>query len=243
MTLLSVSKLRKSFEGLLVLSDLDLEVEPGEFVSLIGPSGCGKSTLFDLLTGSVSPDEGAITWKGAPVEDLSSLAAWMSQSDLLLPWLTLRENAMLPIRHPTGKDKKRGDSLLKRLGLRGFENYLPGKVSGGMRQRCALARTILFDRELILLDEPLSALDALTRQGLQGMLVTLQKEFGKTIVMITHDVEEALVTSDRLVTLSQAPMKITGNYSLQGYKPRHRDDPYVVKLRGAIMDVLQGRAS
>jgi len=243
MTLLSVSKLRKSFEGLLVLSDLDLEVEPGEFVSLIGPSGCGKSTLFDLLTGSVSPDEGAITWKGAPVEDLSSLAAWMSQSDLLLPWLTLRENAMLPIRHPTGKDKKRGDSLLIRLGLRGFENYLPGKVSGGMRQRCALARTILFDRELILLDEPLSALDALTRQGLQGMLVTLQKEFGKTIVMITHDVEEALVTSDRLVTLSQAPMKITGNYSLQGYKPRHRDDPYVVKLRGAIMDVLQGRAS
>lgn len=240
MTLLSAIGLRKTYQGISVIEDFDLEVERGDFVTLIGPSGCGKSTLFDLLTGFQGLDGGIIEWKGKKISDLSGKAAWMGQSDLLLPWLSILENAMLPLHSRKKADRDRALSLLKKLGLDDFENYLPGQISGGMRQRCALARTILFDRELILLDEPLSALDSLTRQGLQGLLVALQRDFGKTIVMITHDVEEALLTSDRLIILSSSPMTIRETHRLDLKKPRSRDNGHIVELRRDILKTLEG---
>lgn len=240
MTLLSVRELKKDFDGLSVLDDFSLSVDRGSFVSLIGPSGCGKSTFFDLLTGTVSPDGGRILWKGGPLPDLSTKVAWMAQADLLLPWLSALENGMLPKTSPKKSDRERAVALLRALGLEGFEDYLPHRLSGGMRQRAALARTIMFDRELILLDEPLSALDSLTRQELQGLLVALQRDFHKTIIMITHDVEEALTTSDVIVLLSEQPMEVRSIYELKGEKPRFRDDPYVVGLRKEILELLRG---
>lgn len=239
MSLVSLRGLTKRFDGVTVVEGLSLDVGAGQFVALIGPSGCGKSTLLDLLVGAVPRDEGTVLWHGAPVEDLSHNAAWMSQDDLLLPWLSLIDNAMLPVHRPDRDDRKRAASLLDRLGLQGFEDYRPDQVSGGMRQRCALARTLLFGRELLLLDEPLSALDALTRQGLQELLTVTQRDFGKTIVMITHDVEEALITADRLVILSRAPMTILEDLDLTGPKPRHGDSPVVVSLRRRIVDRLR----
>lgn len=240
MNLLSVQGLKKDFDGLSVLESFSLSVDRGDFVSLIGPSGCGKSTFFDLLTGAVPPDEGEFLWEGSGVSDLSTKAAWMAQSDLLLPWLSAMENGLLPKKNYTLQDRERAVDLFRKLGMEGFEDYLPHRLSGGMRQRAALARTIMFDRELILLDEPLSALDSLTRQGLQGLLVTLQKDFGKTIIMITHDVEEALITSDVVVLLSEQPMEVRSIYELKGEKPRLRDDPYVVGLRKEILGLLRG---
>ena len=240
MTLVSVEGLKKDFDGLSVLSDFSLSVDRGSFVSLIGPSGCGKSTFFDLLTGAIAPDEGRILWEGRTISDLSKKAAWMAQSDLLLPWMSALDNALLPRLSPKKSDRERAMALFCELGLEGFEDYLPYRLSGGMRQRNALARTIMFDRELILLDEPLSALDSLTRQDLQGLLVSLQRDFGKTIVMITHDVEEALVTSDFVVVLSDQPMSVRSSYELSGTKPRLRDDSYVVGLRREILDMLGG---
>ncbi|SMG35203.1 ABC transporter ATP-binding protein [Dethiosulfovibrio salsuginis] len=240
MNLLSVQGLKKDFDGLSVLEDFSLSVARGDFVSLIGPSGCGKSTFFDLLTGAVPPDEGELLWEGCGVPDLSTKAAWMAQTDLLLPWLSAMENSLLPKNNYTLQDRERAVDLFRKLGLGGFEDYLPNRLSGGMRQRTALARTIMFDRELILLDEPLSALDSLTRQGLQGLLVALQKDFGKTIIMITHDVEEALITSDVVVLLSEQPMEVRSIYEIEGEKPRLRDDPYVVALRKEILGLLRG---
>lgn len=240
MTLLSVQGLKKEFDGLSVLKDFSLSIDQGSYLSLIGPSGCGKSTFFDLLTGAISPGEGQILWDGRVVPDISTKVAWMAQSDLLLPWLSALENVLLPKISPKKQDRERAIDLFGKLGLEGFEDYLPHSMSGGMRQRCALARTIMFDRELILLDEPLSALDSLTRQELQGLLVSLQRDFGKTIIMITHDVEEAIITSDKIVLLSEQPMEIRLVYVLKGDKPRLRDDPYVVGLRKEILGLVGG---
>ncbi len=239
MSLVSLRRVTKYFGEIPIVKGFSLNVEAGQFVALIGPSGCGKSTLFDLLIGALPRDEGTILWQDKSVDDLSQNAAWMSQEHLLLPWLSLLENAMLPIRRPSRNDRERALSLLSQLGLQGVETYRPDQVSGGMRQRCALARTLLFERKLLLLDEPLSALDALTRQGLQELLTVIQRDFAKSIVMITHDVEEALITADRLLVLSRSPMTVLENLSLTNPKPRHRDSPTIVSLRRHIMDRLQ----
>jgi len=231
----------KSFGDLTVLDGFDLQVKRGRFTTLVGSSGCGKSTFFDVLTGVVPRDSGDIVWMGKEVPNLGKKAAYMQQKDLLLPWLSLIDNALIPAR-VSKRDNGAGEraiALFSRLGLEGFEHYLPRQVSGGMRQRCALVRTLMFEHDLVLLDEPLSALDAITRRSLQSLLVLLQSEFNKTILMITHDVEEALLLADEVIVLRAFPMTACETFVLDTPKPRRGDDPGILKTKEHILQVLE----
>ncbi len=243
MDMLQLSGATKIYNGQAVFSNLDLSVSPGQFKVLVGPSGCGKSTLFDGLTGVMNLDRGKISWKGEALAHLGRHAAYMQQKDLLLPWFSLMDNALLPAR--TGKMdmtrmKSRANKLFIRLGLKGYESHHPHEVSGGMRQRCALVRTLMFNRDLILLDEPLSALDAITRRRLQSLLLLLQTEFNKTILMITHDIEEALLLADEVCLLSPQPMAIKERFILDQPKPRHFNDPDLLKIKEYMLAQLEG---
>ncbi|UCG05679.1 MAG: ABC transporter ATP-binding protein [Desulfobacterales bacterium] len=240
--MLQVSRLTKRFGDLSVLEDFDLTVPRKGFTILIGPSGCGKSTLFNVLTGVVSKNDGEISWLGKPMLHVGKKSAYMQQKDLLLPWFSLLDNALLPARI-SGQDMiaatGKALGLFKRLGLVGFETYLPGEISGGMRQRCALVRTLMFERELVLLDEPLSALDAITRRSLQSLLLLLQSEFDKSLLMITHDIEEALLLADQVLVLSRLPMKVLEQFSLNGPKPRRLSDPLLIEIKEHVLQRLQ----
>ncbi|MDY0220737.1 MAG: ABC transporter ATP-binding protein [Desulfobacterium sp.] len=242
--MLKVIGAAKSFGNRTIFSNFTLKVEPGEFKVLVGPSGCGKSTLFDGLTGVVGLDRGKITWKGKDLTHLRGHAAYMQQKDLLLPWFTLMENSLLPA--ITGGKKQdrtlagqRAGRLFHSMGLQGFENHYPAQVSGGMRQRCALVRTLMFERELILLDEPLSALDAITRGELHSLLLLLQSEFNQTILMITHDIEEALILGDTICLLSSCPMDVIEEFTPKSPKPRAFETPELLDIRVRVLERLR----
>ncbi|MEJ2167001.1 MAG: ABC transporter ATP-binding protein [Desulfobacterales bacterium] len=240
--MLNVSRLSKRFGDLSVFENFNLMLPQNGFTVLIGPSGCGKSTLFNVLTGVVASDGGEISWHGKTVLHLRKISAYMQQKDLLLPWFSLMDNALLPA-SVAGADmansRAKARALFKRLGLEGFESYLPGKISGGMRQRCALVRTLMFERDLVLLDEPLSALDAITRRSLQALLLMLQVEFEKSILMITHDIEEALRLADEVLVLSERPMRILDRFSLREPKPRRLDGPQLIGIKEYVLKLLQ----
>lgn len=243
--MLIIENVTKHFNGLPVVSDVSLTVPKNGFTVLIGPSGCGKSTLFDLLMGVLPTDAGRIQWCRETVPDLNRLAAYMQQSDLLLPWLGLADNARLPADiagEPIKEANRRVQNLFDRLGLAGFENHLPSMVSGGMRQRCALARTLMFGRDVVLLDEPLSALDAITRRSLQKMLGLLQTDFNKTILMVTHDIEEALLLADELLVLTPPPMQVATRLGLKHPKPRCMEDPDLVAIKSRVLAMLQEKS-
>jgi NitT/TauT family transport system ATP-binding protein len=240
--MLAVSNLSKRFGDLSIFENLNFELPAKGFTVLIGPSGCGKSTLFNVLTGVETRDGGEVSWRGKTVEYLKETSAYMQQKDLLLPWFSLMDNALLPARI-AGQDMiaagKKARSLFRQLGLDGFEAYLPGEISGGMRQRCALVRTLMFERELVFLDEPLSALDAITRRSLQSLLLMLQVEFEKSLLMITHDVEEALALADDILVLSGRPMRVLDILSLDGPKLRRLDDPELIRIKEYVLSLLQ----
>ena len=244
--MLIVSNLSKRFGDLPIFENFNLELPARGFTVLIGPSGCGKSTLFNVLTGVATRDGGIVSWRGEAVEYLKDTSAYMQQKDLLLPWFSVKDNALLPARI-AGQDMtaagKKAQSLFKRLGLAGFESYLPGEISGGMRQRCALVRTLMFERELVLLDEPLSALDAITRRSLQSLLLLLQVEFEKSILMITHDIDEALRLADEILVLSGRPMRVLDRFALDGPKLRRINDPALIAIKEHVLDLLQEHAA
>ena len=240
--MLNVASLSKRFGDLSIFENFDLMLPGNGFTVLIGPSGCGKSTLLNVLTGVSAGDGGEISWCGKPVLHLREISAYMQQKDMLLPWFSLMENALLPARVAGADMAESGEkamALFNRLGLEGFENFMPGAISGGMKQRCALVRTLMFERALVLLDEPLSALDAITRRSLQSLLLMLQVEFEKTILMITHDIEEALRLADEILVLSGRPMRILDQFSLSGSKPRRLDDPELIKIKEYVLNLLQ----
>ncbi len=243
--MLEVQGLAKSFGLQAIFKNFSLDLPQGRFTVLVGPSGCGKSTLFDCLTGMVCPDQGRIVWQGNAIAHLGSLAAYMQQKDMLLPWLTLGENTLLPVqakpralRNMT-QAKEKLARIFERIGLTGFQTHYPDQVSGGMRQRCALARTLMFDRDLVLLDEPLSALDAITRRELQSLLLMLQKEFNKTVLMITHDIEEALTLADDIILLGPAPMTILERFQPRASKPRDFSLPEFMDIKARILSRLE----
>jgi NitT/TauT family transport system ATP-binding protein len=240
--MLTVSNLSKNFGDLSIFSNLNIELPARGFTVLIGPSGCGKSTLFNVLAGVTAGDGGSVSWCGEAVDHLKDTSAYMQQKDLLLPWFSLMENALLPARI-AGQDRAQSGekalSLFRQLGLKGFESYLPGEISGGMRQRCALVRTLMFERELVLLDEPLSSLDAITRRSLQSLLLMLQVEFGKSILMITHDIEEALALADEILVLSGRPMQVLDRFHLDGPKLRRVEDPRLLEIKRYVLNLLQ----
>ena len=241
--MLFVSQLTKRFGNNAIFSNFDLTIPENKFVVLIGPSGCGKTTLFDVLTGVTDREKGKIIWRGRQVRNLEKHSAYMQQKDLLLPWFTLMENALLPAKIGEADLKKartKARSLFKRLGLVGYENFKPHEISGGMRQRCALIRTLMFPHDFILLDEPLSSLDAITRRSLQSILLLLQTEFKKTLLMITHDIEEALLLADEIYLLSVQPMVIREKFVLDLPKPRRFNDSRLLKIEEHVMEQLQG---
>ncbi len=205
------------------LENVSLTAWPGEFITIIGPSGSGKSTLFNLITGLVQPDSGAIVIACDTVAKRAGRVGYMPQRDLLLPWRTVLNNVILGP-ELDGRSKRearrRARDLMPLFGLAGFEHAFPDTLSGGMRQRAALLRTFLTDRDVLLLDEPFGPLDALTRRELQRWLLGVWRRFRKTILFITHDVEEAVFLADRVLVFSARPGRIVKELRVDLPRPR-----------------------
>ncbi len=202
---------RQGRQVLAVLDEMDLEVAQGEFVSLIGPSGCGKSTLFTIVAGLEEADTGRLILDGEEAGTRAGKTGYMPQQPLLLPWRTVEENVMLGLdvrRVPRSQAQAEAGALLKRFGLAEFAGDYPSTLSGGMRQRVALLRTVLFNAHFLLLDEPFGALDALTRLTCQMWLLELWQQVQASVLFITHDVREAILLSDRIYVLSARPARV-----------------------------------
>jgi ABC-type nitrate/sulfonate/bicarbonate transport system ATPase subunit len=207
------------------LSPIDLSIQPGRFISLIGPSGCGKSTLFNVVAGLMAPTSGRVFIDGEDATGTIGRVSYMLQKDLLLPWRTVLDNVLLglEIRGISIRDaRERVLPYLRRYGLGGFEYQYPNALSGGMRQRAALMRTLLLDCDLVLLDEPFGALDAQTKLSMQEWLLTLWADVGKTIVFVTHDVEEAIYLSDEVYVMGTRPGRIIEHIQVALPHPRSR---------------------
>ena len=208
--------------GVHILDEVDLEVERGSFLALIGPSGAGKSTLLGLLAGLEAPDTGVVEKDGSPLQR-PGLVSYMPQSDLLLPWRSVLANVSLGL-EATGNSKRdareKAMKALQRFGLEEFAQVPPAALSGGMRSRVALLRTALLERDVLLLDEPFGALDALTRRSLQGWLLDVRDALAATIVLVTHDVDEALLLADRVVVLTERPARVALDVSVDLARPR-----------------------
>lgn len=208
------------------IEHVDFSLRPDEFVSIIGPSGCGKSTLFNVIAGLLVPDSGAVYLDGHEIVGRPGKVAYMMQRDLLLPWRSILENVILGPElagKPLPQARAEAQTLLRRFGLEGFENAYPSALSGGMRQRAALMRTILCERSVILLDEPFGALDALTRAAMSEWLLGIQREFRRTMILITHDPDDAVFLSDRVYVASPRPMRIAGIVETKLPRERRRD--------------------
>ena len=205
----NVSKvfLRRGFPAVPAVEDVSMDVDYNQFVTMIGPSGCGKSTLFNIIAGIETPSAGEVHIHERNVTGSTGYVSYMLQKDLLLPWRTVIDNLILgPELCKVSKSvaRRQAHELVERYGLKGFEGRFPSALSGGMRQRAALLRTLLFDRDVLLLDEPFGALDALTRSSMQDLLLQIFQEVSRTVLFITHDVEEAVFLSDVVYVLTSS---------------------------------------
>jgi NitT/TauT family transport system ATP-binding protein len=200
------------------LNGISLSVAPGEFVAVIGPSGCGKSTLLSLISGLVTPTEGSVLIDGKPVSGPSRKVGYMLQQDYLFEWRTILENTLLGAEIqglPMAKARERASQLLTRYGLGQFLNHLPRQLSGGMRQRVALARTLCTEPDIVLLDEPFSALDSQTRLALADEITGILRSEGKSVILITHDIGEAISMAERVVVLSRRPGRVKSDHAIR----------------------------
>jgi len=193
------------------LSDISLEIEKGEFVSFLGPSGCGKTTLLSIIAGLIKPTEGSILLEDRTVDQTERLIGYMLQQDYLFPWKTIEENILLGLKISGLIDSTKANyafSLLEQMGLKEYEKQYPKQLSGGMRQRVALVRTLVMEPKLLMLDEPFSALDYQTKLRLEDLVSETLKSFGKTAILVTHDIGEAIAMSDRIFLFSARPGRI-----------------------------------
>ena len=214
------------------LADVSLHAAPGEIVAVVGPSGCGKTTLLELICGLQAADSGTVT---------SAPAALMPQRDLLLPWLSAVDNAALALRaRGMARDEARAAAApwLERFGLTGFERSRPAELSGGMRQRVSFLRSLLAGKPVLALDEPFAALDAITRAEMQSWLAAVLASEPRTVVLVTHDVEEAVVLGDRVLVMSARPGRVVRDVEVAVARPRRRTDPQVVALREQVLEAL-----
>ena len=246
MTAIRVAGVHHAFDGMPVLACIDLVVAPGEFVAVIGPSGCGKSTLLALIAGLEAPTAGTVEVRRA--DGRPGRPALMPQRDALLPWRTVGQNVAIGARLAGMDRDEAGEAArrtLERYGLAGFADHYPHALSGGMRQRAALARTVLGGADGWLLDEPLGALDALTRADLQGVLERAWSERRPTSVLVTHDLDEALLLADRVVVLSPRPARVVAEVTVPLGRPRGPETtltPEFTALRGRLMAELHAGA-
>jgi NitT/TauT family transport system ATP-binding protein len=214
------------------LAGMSLCADPGQIVTVVGPSGCGKTTLLELICGLQAPDAGHIS---------CGPAALMPQRDLLLPWLSAIDNAGLALRaRGASREEARRAAApwLERFGLAGFERTRPAELSGGMRQRVSFLRSLLAGKPVLALDEPFAALDAITRAEMQGWLAQVLASEPRTVVLVTHDVEEAVVLGDQLVVMSARPGRVVAELDISLPRPRRRTDPAVVELRERALEAL-----
>jgi NitT/TauT family transport system ATP-binding protein len=224
-----------------VLDDISLQVAPGDFVALLGPSGCGKSTLLRLVAGLERPSAGRITGDGEDITGPDPSRVVVFQDPTLYPWRTVRQNAALG---PQAQGRRGAaaeqsvDDALRVVGLAGFADAYPHQLSGGMAQRAALARALVNEPRLLILDEPLGKLDSLTRLTMQGELVRLWQRSDFTALLVTHDVEEALLMATHVVVLSERPARVVARLSVDRPYPRHRDDPHLIALRQKVLQML-----
>lgn len=195
----------------IALKDIHLLIEEGEFISFLGPSGCGKTTLLSIVAGLISPTKGDVFLQGKHIDKESSSIGYMLQQDYLFPWKTIEENILIGLKilkQLNAQTKQQAKKLLGEMGLEEFEHYYPRQLSGGMRQRAALVRTLSTNPKILLLDEPFSALDFQTKLKLEDLVAETIKKYRKTVLLVTHDIGEAIAMSDRIVLLSPKPGKI-----------------------------------
>lgn len=242
---LEVRGVSKTFAGTVpVLRRLSLPVTEGRFVAIVGPSGAGKSTLLHMIAGLLPPEEGEVRLRGERIDGRPGSVAYMMQDDLLFPWQSVREHVALPLLIagvPRGEALRRAGEILAGFGLAGFVDQYPSALSGGMRQRAALARAYMQGSPLMLLDEPFGRLDAITRTALQEWLEGVWLRERRTILMVTHDVEEALYLADQVVVLSARPATVDRVIDVPFGRPRGRGlraDPAFVALRAELMEGL-----
>ncbi len=233
-------------EDFSIIDHLSFTVDTGEFVCVIGPSGCGKSTIFRLVNKLLTPAEGTVLVNGTPIEKQKNYCGYMPQQDLLFPWRTVKENLMLPMEIQGGISKaemeQRADQALESVGLKDWGKKSPKELSGGMRQRAAFARTVLTGSDLLLLDEPFSALDYLTRLSMREWLLEQWEREKKTVLFITHDVEEAVFLSSRILVVENMPITHLKSIEVPAEYPRTREElmrPEIVKLKEDLIDMLR----
>lgn len=238
-----------SYKSNCLLKSLDFNVQDGEFVSVIGPSGSGKTTLFRLITGLEEPDQGSILINGEKVRNRFGTVGYMPQQDLLMPWRTILENAALPLelkRILKMKAYKQVEGLMEEFGLGGYGHYFAKDLSGGMRQRVSFLRAMLSGSNVLLLDEPFSALDAITKLSMQEWLLSQWEKWQQTILFITHDVDEALFLSDRIFIIVEKPIQQLEEIKIPLSRPRTLYDlhrPQIIALKEHLMNRLRQRES
>jgi NitT/TauT family transport system ATP-binding protein len=237
---IALSHVTHGYGALEVLDDVSLHVERGELVAILGPSGCGKSTLLRLLAGLEAAGSGVVAVDGAPVAGPSPERALVFQDPTLFPWRTVWQNVAIgpQARGVLGASREAVDAAIRAVGLEGFAQVRPQQLSGGMAQRAALARALVNRPSLLLLDEPLGRLDALTRLSMQQELLRLWEDGGFTALLVTHDVDEALTLADRVVVMSPRPARILADVRVDAERPRTHEDPAVVALRREVLGLL-----
>ncbi|MDR7555870.1 MAG: ABC transporter ATP-binding protein [Armatimonadota bacterium] len=231
-----VERLGRTFEGtggtVVAVADVSFRVAPGEFVALVGPSGCGKSTLLHMIAGLLRPSSGEIRIFGTPSTGLQpGRIGYVFQGDALLPWKTALDNVALPLvlrGVPPARARQDARDWMHRVGLAGFEHHYPSQLSGGMRKRVALAMTMVYRPAIILMDEPFGALDVQTRNLMENELLALWAQTRSTILFVTHDLEEAIALSDRVIVLTRRPGRVKATYPVELARPRD-----VTEVRGS----------
>ncbi len=247
-SLIQIKGVRKVFQDpkkgmeTLALDGITLEIRPNEFLLLLGPSGCGKTTLLNILAGFDYPTEGEVVLHGRRVEGTSPDRGVIFQSPNLFPWLTVWDNILYGprVRGETGEEvRARAEWLIQLVGLKGFEHHRPHELSGGMQQRVAVARVLINEPEIVLADEPFAALDEHTRRRLQGKFLRIWEETRKTVIFVTHSIEEAIFLADRIVVMSSRPGRVQEIIRIAAPRPRDRTSPEFVQHMRRILSLIE----
>ena len=240
--ILRVENVNKSFGDKLVLKDINIKLNKGELASLVGVSGSGKTTLFNIIAGLLTPDSGKVYLKGEDITSKAGKVSYMLQKDLLLPYMTIIDNVSLPLilrgeKKKVAREKVRG--LFKDFGLNGYEEKYPAELSGGMAQRAALLRTYVFSKDVALLDEPFSALDAITKASIHKWYKSIINEIGISTIFISHDIEEAVKLSDRIYILGKNPGTIVDEIEVQeNFDENFFEDKKFIEYKKHIIKIL-----
>ncbi|MBR1739781.1 MAG: ABC transporter ATP-binding protein [Ruminococcus sp.] len=223
------------------LADVDLDIRAGEFITLIGPSGCGKTTLLRLIAGLDKPQSGSLSIDGTPITGVSPERGYVFQQGGLFPWLNVEKNISygLRARRVYRKEKQKVGEYIDLVGLKGFERSYPHQISGGMAQRVAIARALINEPKALLLDEPMGALDSFTRADLQDKLLELWSQKGTTMILVTHDIDEAIYLSDRIVIMTPRPGRVSKVIDVDLPRPRHRGGAGFLAMRRSILELFE----